>query len=66
MEHDAKILQLLLYLADGALSAFEPSPLPGHVVEFLDQADQRMLNTVLLELLQRIDWPGKHDPPPVA
>lgn len=59
MDPDARILQLLLYLADGALAAFEPVPLPKAVTRFLDAADQRQLNTLLLELLHRLDWPGK-------
>jgi hypothetical protein len=63
MERDARILQLLLYLADGALAAFEPAALPKSVTDFLDSADQRQLNTLLIELLHRLDWPGKSADP---
>lgn len=66
MDRDAKLLQLLLYLADGALAAFEPAPLPAHVTDFLKQADQRTLQTVLIEVLNRLDWPGKEDRPPTG
>lgn len=63
MDRDAKLLQLLLYLADGALASFEPVPLPADVTRFLDQADQRTLHTMLIEVMHRLDWPGKGDPP---